>query len=256
MLSLIYVSAITIWVYMTAWFFVAVIAKRNDLADVAWGLGFVVTSSVAMIYSGNKSASSWVVMILVLVWGLRLSWHILRRNIKKPEDYRYQAWRKSWGKWFYPRSYLQVFILQGILMLLILTPVLVIFSGSTRGISGLLILGTFVWLFGFSFEAVGDSQLKKFISNPLNKGKLMTTGLWKYSRHPNYFGEVTQWWGIGVIALAATNGWIGLLGPVTITFLIVKVSGVPLLENKYKDRADYQAYKQKTSMLIPLPPRK
>jgi steroid 5-alpha reductase family enzyme len=100
---------------------------------------------------------------------------------------------------------------------------------------------------------IGDKQLRKFLAEPANKGHVMNKGLWKYTRHPNYFGEVTQWWAIEIIALICSCGWIGLIGPTVITYLIVKVSGVPLLEKKYDDNPEYQAYKKRTSMLIPLP---
>ena len=119
----------------------------------------------------------------------------------------------------------------------------------------LVIIGFIVWLIGFYFESVGDKQLANFIHNPENKGKLMTEGLWKYSRHPNYFGEVTQWWGIWIIALSVPYGWVAIIGPITITILILFVSGVPLLEKKYKGRSDFEAYKKRTSIFIPLPPK-
>ena len=118
------------------------------------------------------------------------------------------------------------------------------------------ILGILVWLIGFLFESVGDSQLNKFIKDPANNGKIMTTGLWKYSRHPNYFGEVTQWWGIWLIAISSTYNWVSLLGPLTITLLILKVSGIPLLEKKMSEQKDFLEYSRKTSIFIPWFPKK
>ena len=147
-------------------------------------------------------------------------------------------------------------MLQGLLMLSIVSAVLIIYTYSIGGLFPLVVIGTLIWVFGFVFESIGDKQLKQFISNPSNKGRVMNDGLWKYTRHPNYFGEVTQWWAIGIIALTFNNGWLGLIGPIVITFLIVKVSGVPLLENKYNGNPEYQAYKLETSMLIPLPNKK
>lgn len=248
--------ATVIWVYMSAWFLLALAIKRNDIADTAWGLGFVVASVAGLIKTQNYTFTGVLVTILVLIWGVRLSWHITQRNIKKPEDYRYKAWRDSWGKWFVLRSYLQIFMLQGFLMLLVVSPVLLIHTYSTDGILTLTILGTAIWVFGFLFESTGDKQLRKFLADPKNKGHVMNKGLWQYTRHPNYFGEVTQWWAIGIIALGFSHGWLGLIGPAVITFLIVKVSGVPLLENKYADNPEYQAYKKRTSMLIPVPSKK
>lgn len=249
-------ASVVIWVYMSVWFLVSVSIKRNDVADVAWGLGFVVASIASFINLENRSFTAILVTILVLIWGLRLTWHIGLRNIKKSEDYRYKAWRDSWGKWFVIRSYLQIYMFQGFLMLIIVSPVLLIYTFATEATHPLVYIGVIVWLFGFLFESIGDKQLRTFISDPKNKGNIMQDGLWKYTRHPNYFGEVTQWWAIGLIALGYSYGWTGLIGPITITFLIVKVSGVPLLEEKYADNTKYQEYKLRTSMLIPLPEKK
>lgn len=249
-------AAIVIWSYMSAWFLVALYTKRNDVADIAWGLGFVVASIATLLKTENYSFAAILVTILILIWGLRLSSHIARRNIKKPEDYRYKAWRDSWGKWFVLRSYMQIFMLQGLFMLLIVSPALIIYTYSVDGINPLVIIGAFLWAFGFVFESIGDKQLRQFIASPMNKGHVMNKGLWQYTRHPNYFGEVTQWWAIGVIALTFSYGWLGLIGPAVITFLIVKVSGIPLLEAKYSNNPEYQEYKLRTSALIPLPNKK
>jgi len=249
-------AAQVIWIYMSAWFLVALISKRNDVADIAWGLGFVVTTIATLIKTGNYSFTAILVTILIMLWGIRLSWHIGMRNIKKSEDYRYKAWRESWGKWFTLRTYLQIFMLQGLMMLMIIFPALIIYAYSTDGIIPLTIIGSLIWVFGFLFESIGDKQLKNFISNPKNKERVMDKGLWRYTRHPNYFGEITQWWSIGLITLTCNYGWLGLIGPIVITFLIVKVSGIPLLEAKYANNHEYQAYKLRTSMLIPLPSRK
>jgi steroid 5-alpha reductase family enzyme len=112
-----------------------------------------------------------------------------------------------------------------------------------------------VWVIGFFFESVGDAQLSRFIKDPANKGKLMQSGLWKYTRHPNYFGEVTQWWGLWIIALSVSYGWLGIIGPLTITTLILKVSGIPLLEKSMEGNPEFQEYKKRTSVFFPLPPK-
>ena len=138
-------------------------------------------------------------------------------------------------------------------MLVIVSPILLIHTYAAGGIYPLAVIGTLIWVFGFLFESIGDKQLRIFISDPKNKGHVMSTGLWKFTRHPNYFGEVTQWWAIGIIGLTVRYGWLGLIGPAVITFLIVKVSGVPLLEARYADNPEYQAYKLRTSKLFPLP---
>ena len=190
------------------------------------------------------------------VWGLRLSWHILRRFLRNTEDRRYLALAQKWGKWAELRSYLSIFVLQGALMLVISAPVIAIMTTDSPPLQLLTLLGAVVWLIGFYFEAVGDRQLTQFLQNPHNKGKLMTTGLWRYTRHPNYFGEISQWWGIFVIALAVPYGLISIVGPLTVTILIVKVTGIPTVEANYKGRKDWQRYAAHTSKFLPLPPRR
>ena len=245
--------ALTLLGYMTLWFFISVIKKRNDVTDIAWGLGFILMAWLSFYLSGF-SFKALLINSLVTVWGLRLAWHIYNRNKNKSEDSRYLEWRKTWNN-FYLRSYLQVFLLQGMFLFLISFPVMLINHSVSSGFGILEIIGLLIWGIGFYFETTGDKQLKEFIGNPTNKGKLMNRGLWQYSRHPNYFGEVTQWWGIWLIALSIPNGWLGIIGPVTITFLTLFVSGVPLLEKKYAGRSDFEAYKKRTSMFIPLPPK-
>lgn len=243
-----------VFLHMFSWFILSLIFKRNDVADIAWGLGFINVAWASLFISGF-SERGLIVAILVAIWGTRLAWHIYLRNKGKPEDYRYQAWRKEW-KNFYLRSFLQVYMLQGLFMYLIALPIIFINQNSSPGINLLDIVGIVIWILGFYFESKGDSQLKEFVSNPANKGKIMDQGLWKYSRHPNYFGEVTQWWGIFFMSLSLPLGVLTIIGPLTITSLILFVSGIPLLEKKREGRPDWEEYKKKTSVFIPLPPKK
>lgn len=240
---------------MLIWFLFATIKKRNDVADIAWGIGFILVSYFSFFKNGLGFDRGLLVTILVTVWAIRLSTHIYLRNRNKSEDYRYMAWRKKWGKWFYLRSFLQVFLLQGMLMLVVVSPVIItnIYRGNNLSLIDL--IGFVVWVIGFFFEAIGDYQLSEFIEIK-KKGQILQSGLWQYSRHPNYFGEVAQWWGIGIIALSVPYGYLGLIGPLTITYLITQVSGIPLLEKKYKDNPDFEVYKKKTSIFFPLPPKK
>lgn len=239
---------------MTLWFILSVVKKRNDIADIAWGLGFILISWAAL-YLAHVSFRGIMVNLLVTIWGMRLALHIYRRNLKKQEDYRYAEWRKEWGKWFFPRSYIQIYLLQGLFLYLIIQPVIFIHQqvGGSFGIFD--VIGLMMWVLGFYFESTGDAQLNTFISNPVNKGKLMETGLWKYTRHPNYFGEVTQWWGLYLIALSIPGSFFTIIGPLTITVLILFVSGIPLLEKKYEGRSDFEGYKKRTSVFFPLPPK-
>jgi steroid 5-alpha reductase family enzyme len=238
---------------MSLWFGISVVAKRNDVADEAWGLGFVVLAWLAFATTLYPSLRGLVVGILVSIWGLRLAWHIHRRHQGKPEDYRYRQWRQDWGKWFYLRSYGQVYLFQGLLIYLVALPVTLINFKAGPPLGWLDWIGAIVWLIGFMIEAIGDAQLAAFKRNPANAGKLIQTGLWGYTRHPNYFGEVTLWWGIGLMAVSATGGLLGLIGPLGITWLILKVSGVPLLEKKMANNPEFTDYERRTSRFIPWP---
>jgi steroid 5-alpha reductase family enzyme len=242
-------AAIALFLFVNAWFAVALILTRNDVADIAWGLGFVLAGWTAFAFS-DQSARSVLVNALVTAWGLRLAWHIARRNARKPEDARYAAWRQEWT-WFRLRSYLQIFLLQGALLYVIALPMLFIHAAPASALTVLDAAGVTVWLAGFYFEAIADAQLKRFLRDPANKGKIMDRGLWAYSRHPNYFGEVTQWWGVFLLALSLPYGFATIVGPLTITLLILFVSGVPLLEKKYAGRPDFEAYKKRTSVFVP-----
>lgn len=248
-----------VFAYMTAWFAAALAARRNDIADIAWGLGFISISLWLLLRPGAPlSARQCIVSALVALWGTRLAWHVGRRNLRpgRPEDRRYAEWRRAWGRWFVLRTYVQVFLLQGIFMLLIAAPLLVVGAAASPALGAMDWAGIAVWLVGFAFETVGDAQLARFLSGPAREGRIMDRGLWAWSRHPNYFGEATMWWGLGLIALSAPGGWMGLAGPVTITWLLTRVSGIPMLEARRAGDPAWEAYKARTSAFLPLPPRK
>lgn len=248
-------SAIAVLTYMAGWFIASIILGRNDIADVAWGPGFILAAAVSLAAGGVYSPRGLLLCALVVVWGTRLALHIHARNRGKGEDPRYRVWREQWGRWFLPRSFLQVFMLQGFLLVVVSAPVIFVNAAQASSLGALDALGALVWLTGFMFEAVGDWQLLRFLRDPANKGRLMTGGLWRYSRHPNYFGEVTLWWGIWLMALSVPGGWATVVGPLTITVLILMVSGIPMLERRYVGRADFEAYRRRTSAFFPLPPR-
>jgi steroid 5-alpha reductase family enzyme len=250
-----FISLFAVLAYMTGCFALSQYKGRNDIADVAWGLGFIVAAAASL---ATGAACSWrgiLLFGLVLMWGLRLALHIHARNAGRGEDPRYRQWREAWGRWFVLRSFLQVFMLQGVLLVIVSLPVIHANVSPSGPFAALDVLGLLLWLAGFLFEAVGDGQLLAHMRNPKNKGQLMTAGLWRYTRHPNYFGEVTLWWGLWLIACGAQDGWRTVIGPLTLTFLILKVSGIPMLERRYAGRADYEAYKRRTSAFLPLPPR-
>lgn len=255
MMAILLTTAGFVLASMTGWFVASRLKGRNDIADVAWGLGFILAAAVSLVAGGQYAPRGLLVSLLVLAWGVRLALHIHTRNRGKGEDPRYRQWREEWGRWFVLRSFLQVFMLQGVLLVLVAVPVIFVNGAPPTPLGWLDSLGFFIWLTGFLFEAVGDRQLLHFIRNPENKGQLMTGGLWRYTRHPNYFGEVTLWWGIWLIALAVPGGWWTVIGPLAITVLILKVSGIPMLEKHYEGRPDFEEYKRRTSAFFPLPPR-
>lgn len=248
-------NLVLLLIYMTAFFAVARKRHRLDTVDTAWGGGFVLIAWATFLqYPSNASL---VIALLISIWGFRLAKHILRRSLRHSEDDpRYTAMAEKWqGKNYWLRVYLSIFVLQGILILLVGAPISAVIGEKIKAMAWVMDVGAVVWLIGFIFEMVGDRQLAHFRSDLNNKGKVMDTGLWRLSRHPNYFGEVVQWFGIGIIACQASWGWLGLIGPALLTFLIVKVSGIPPIEKRKASDPNYQEYKQRTSQLIPLPPK-
>ncbi len=257
MIYMLYIDAVVLFLFMTLWYLVSLVIKRQDIADVLWGAGCIVIVLTSLSTVQSVTLRALVMSFLVIVWGGRLSTRIFLKNRGKPEDFRYRKWREEWGRSFAMRSYFQVFILQGILMFVILTPVLyVIAKQYEEGIFFLDVLGALIWLTGFIIESVADYQLDSFKHKKYNRGQIIQTGLWRYSRHPNYFGEVLMWWGLYCMALSVPGGWYTIVGPVAITFLILKVSGIPLIEEHYRNNEKYQEYSKRTSSFIPMPPGK
>lgn len=248
------VSLVIFW-YMLLLFITALIRRDNSIIDIAWGPGFVLAALATLWWQQPPGLLPVLATVLVAVWGIRLAVHIALRNWGRPEDWRYAKWRSEWGQWSVPRALVQVFLLQGFLLILISLPLLWIntFGGS---VGWLAVFGAIVWLKGFLWETVADYQLIRFLKNPTNKGKILRTGAWRYSRHPNYFGEVTQWWGIWLMALTVAGAWFTVFGPLLITFLILKVSGVPLLEKRREEDPEFREYARHTSAFIPWFPRK
>jgi steroid 5-alpha reductase family enzyme len=236
---------------------VSLILKNSSIVDIFWGTGFVIAFWVFFSLTPDGfSLRKLILGALVTIWGLRLSIHILRRNWAKPEDFRYQKWREEAGaKWWW-RSFFKVFLLQGILLWVISAPLLAAqLHQNPNRLTLLDILGILLWIIGFYFESIGDSQLARFKANPENKGKVMETGVWKYTRHPNYFGDSTQWWGYYFMS-AAAGGWWTIFSPLIMTIFLLRVSGVTLLEKTMESRPGYKEYMQRTSAFIPWIPKK
>lgn len=242
--------------YFILFFLWATKIKNNSIVDFGWGTGFVTAVLYAYFRSRQFTPLGHLTTFMILLWGLRLSYHIYRRNHGKPEDFRYANWRREWGKWIYIRGFFQIFLLQGILLCLIVYPSLLLVTAEASNISLVALVGIIIWSLGYYFEVIGDSQLRAFRQVPDNKGHIIQTGLWKYTRHPNYFGEAIMWWGIFIMAYDLTGQMATLISPVVISYLLIFVSGVPMLEKKYKNHPEFKAYAARTSIFIPLPPKK
>lgn len=239
---------------------VALFLENNSIIDIVYGPLFVLVAwSVASFWQW-KTERQWILLVLVTVWGLRLGIWILRKNWKKPEDFRYHAWREAWTKrgmlYFFLRSLGQIYLLQGFVILVVSLPVLIIFSQAQTPMTFINWMGLILWSIGFFFEAMGDWQLDRFIRNKDNVGKIMTEGLWRYTRHPNYFGEATMWWGIFLFILGLPLAEVAILSPLLITFLLLHVSGIPMLEARWAGRPDWEIYRKKTSAFFPWFPKK
>jgi steroid 5-alpha reductase family enzyme len=236
---------------------VSLVLKNSSIVDIFWGSGFVVANLVyfALIPDGFLPRK-WLITILVTIWGLRLSLYILWRNGGKPEDFRYQKWRQDAGHRWWWQSFFRVFLLQGLLMWIISAPLLAAQrSASSAQWMILDFIGFVLWMIGFFFESVGDLQLARFKTNLANKGKVLASGVWRYTRHPNYFGDAAQWWGFFLIA-AAAGGWWTIFSPILMTLFLLRVSGVTLLEKTLGARPGYKEYIEKTSAFVPWFPRK
>ncbi len=271
-------SLAAILIFQTWAFTIAVIRQNNGIADIGWPLGFVVITVCSYyFYQVKRSVTEpaehldiffFILLALVAIWGLRLFIYLAVRNWNKPEDWRYAKWRQEWGDSVFIRSFFQVFMLQGVLLVIIASPIVlsaIAAHTSTYEVYDwyhyvIAAVAIAIWLIGFFFEAVGDHQLAQFKKDPANKGKVMKYGVWQYTRHPNYFGEASMWWGIFFLSCVSADGVIDILlraiGPATITFMLLRVSGVTMLESKYKGNKEYEDYQKRTSAFIPMPTKK
>lgn len=254
--------------YFSLFFVIAQIKKNNAIVDIGWGLGFVLIAIYSGLYTVfhpdmTLKAFQIVVMAIVICWGLRLFFYISVRNFKKPEDYRYQEMRVKWGKKNpHVQAFFRVFMAQAGFMAIIAAPIIMAFTHQNYGSSfwqnshvWWIIIGAFISATGLFFEAVGDYQLRAFLARPENRGKIMRSGLWRYTRHPNYFGETLIWWGLWLVVLPSEFGVYAMISPFIITYLLLFVSGIPLLEKKYRDNPEFQEYARVTSVFFPLPPK-
>jgi steroid 5-alpha reductase family enzyme len=242
---------------MIALWIVSLILKNSSIVDIFWGTGFVIVGWVYFALTPDGfDTRKWLIAVLTTIWGLRLSLYILWRNWGKEEDFRYKKWREEApGIWWW-KSFLQVFLLQGVLLWIISAPLLGAQIGTTsRQLTIVDFLAVLAWAIGFFFEAVGDWQLARFKADLANKGLVMNRGVWRYTRHPNYFGDAAQWWGYYLLAVSA-GAWWTIFSPLMMTALLVRVSGVTLLETTMQARPGYREYIESTSAFIPWFPKK
>ncbi|MCX6408965.1 MAG: DUF1295 domain-containing protein [Actinobacteria bacterium] len=248
--------AIVIATVMIITWVVSLVLRDASVVDPVWPLAFIAVAITALIAGGGDEGRRILIACVVAIWGARLSIHLLVRNAGKGEDFRYAAMRAKHGRRFWLTSLVTVFLLQGLLVWVVSLPVQ-LSAIPDRPLGWLAIVGAIVWVLGVAFEAMGDAQLTRFKANPASRGQVLDTGLWRYTRHPNYFGDFLVWWGIFLIAAESGAGAWGFAGPLLMTLLLVKVSGAGLLE---KDivvrRPGYADYVRRTSGFIPLPPKR
>ncbi len=240
-------------VFMTVIWLVSLVLKNSSIVDIFWGPGFVLLAWLFFYLTPQVDWQRKLLMVIpVSIWGLRLSFYILKRNWGKAEDFRYRKWREEAGdKWGW-LSLFRVFLLQGLIMWVISIPLLAAqAAGAQPALAWLSIPAVIVWAVGFFFEAVGDWQMMRFKADPTNAGRVMKRGLWSYTRHPNYFGDAVQWWGFFLLAMVS-GGWWTIYSPLLMTFFLLRVSGVTLLEKTLKEtRPGYAEYIRTTSAFVP-----
>lgn len=249
-------TTIVVLSYMLVAFAVAIMKKHYGVADIAWGVGFIVAAIASLALNPPVTDRKLLVTFFVFLWGVRLSSYLWVRMSGEAEDWRYKERREQWGDVASVRIFFQVFVVQGILLLLIAMPVLYVNTYGGGPFAWTDVVGVVLWCVGFSYEVVSDSQLFRFKRDQRHKKQIFANGLWRYSRHPNYFGECLMWWGIFLIALSIPGGFLTGFGPLLITFLLLRVSGVPLLERHMSTRPNFDRYCRQTSMIIPWFPRR
>jgi steroid 5-alpha reductase family enzyme len=251
--SIAYISLVFAWAHRHG---------RYDVLNVVWGLACAVIALATFILNGHSTmpllSVQTLMVVLVSIWGVRLFMHLHRQWLKRhKDDRRYRQLRKDYANkrgglaW---NMYAKVYLIQAGWALIVSMPIILVMGSDTTSIGWWAALGAVIWAIGFYFETLGDHQLRAFRENPGNKGKILDKGLWRYTRHPNYFGEMLQWWGVFIISWSVPFGWVGILGPLVITWLLV-FSGIPVRERQIRRYAGWSEYRRRTSKLIPWPVR-
>ncbi|HMQ00808.1 MAG TPA: DUF1295 domain-containing protein, partial [Cyclobacteriaceae bacterium] len=212
LMMIFFYALLILLLHASCWFLISIIKKRNDVADMAWGLGFILVC-LYLLFALEFHTLSLLIYVLIAIWGIRLSLHIYMRSRNKPEDFRYKQWRAEWGNQFYLRSFLQVYMLQASIAFVMLSPVIWQATQVHDQLSLVTIIGACIMLFGIVYEATADYQLLQFARRKKSSGEIIQSGLWKYSRHPNYFGEILVWWGLYIMILPLHWAWIFCYSP-------------------------------------------
>lgn len=258
MIEVLAAGMVAIFLYMTLQWLVSLLLKNSSIVDIFWGPGYVLAAWVYFALTPDGfGLRKLLLLLLVTVWGLRLGVHLGIRNLGKGEDYRYKSWRENTGAGWWWQSYFKVFLLQGALMWLIAMPLAVAQAAPQPDYLTIFdVIGIVLWLIGFLFETIGDIQLTRFKADSGNKGKVLRSGLWKYTRHPNYFGDATVWWGHFLVAVSVPMGFLTIFSPILMTMMLMRVSGVALLErNLKKTKPEYAEYIRSTNAFFPGLPR-
>ncbi|WP_406634748.1 DUF1295 domain-containing protein [Amycolatopsis sp. WGS_07] len=240
---------------VTCAFGIARLRGRYDTIDTFWGLGFALVAVVSVPFGTAPPTLRLTAAALTVVWGVRLAVHLHLRNRSKPEDLRYQQIVERAGPNPGVRIFVRTYLMQAVVLWFVSLPVQFAMSGTGFGLTAW--LGVAVWLLGFAFETVGDEQLRRFRANPANKGQVLDTGLWRYTRHPNYFGDACVWWGLYLLACSTWPGAATILSPIAMTLTLARGTGKPMLEKGLRHtRPGYADYVARTSGFVPLPPKK
>lgn len=256
--TLLLVTAVVVATYMLLFWLASLAARDASLVDIGWGLGFVVVAWVAYAAAHASGSQAKLLLLLTTLWGLRLSGYLAWRNLGKAEDRRYAAMRARHGASFWWKSLVTVFLLQGAVMWAVALPIVraLAYPAPEKPLASWQLLGVAVWGLGLLFESIGDWQLARFKANPENAGEVCRHGLWRYTRHPNYFGDFLVWWGLWLIALDGIGSLWTVVSPLLMSLLLMKYSGVGLLEQDIgQRRPKYAEYQRTTSAFFPWPPR-
>jgi steroid 5-alpha reductase family enzyme len=254
MLPIFLALCVTLFFWMTWWYFIARFFRRTDIVDMVWWLSYGIIALMFYLFFSTSSLAI-LPLVFVLVWSARLVSHIIVRLTRHSEDARYTAFRISWWKYFFVKSYIYIFLLQWFFIAIISLPLLFLFTKNIF-LTPQFIIGALLWVVWFLCEYFADRQMNEFRANKNNAWKIIQTWLWKYSRHPNYFWELLMWWSLWIMSVQNYPSIIGILSPLLLSYIIIFVTGIPMLEASLAKRTWFEAYKKSTSILILLPRKK